>query len=111
MFKDWSASYDDLLGRANMASLFNNRLQDIAIFMYKIKHRMLPSIVVEIFNTDSTGYGLRNADFRSQRFDTIKYGKHSKSINFIINNHQRDVTKVAKRMLFKTVAFAYGTCT
>ena len=38
---------------------------------------MLPSTVVEIFNTDYTGYSLRNADFRSQRFDTIKYGKHS----------------------------------
>ena len=35
----------------------------------------------------------------------------NQSINFIINNHQRDVTKVAKRMLFKTVAFAYGTWT
>ena len=34
----------------------------------------------------------------------------NQSINFIINNHQRD-TKVAKRMLFKTVAFAYGTYT
>ena len=54
VFKDWSASYDDLLGRANMTSLFNNRLQDIAIFMYKIKHRMLPSTVVEILNTDFT---------------------------------------------------------
>ena len=60
-----------------MTSLFNNRLQDIAIFMYKIKHRVLPSTVVEIFNTDSTGYSLRNADFRSQRFDTVKHGKHS----------------------------------
>ena len=46
VFKDWSASYDDLLGRANMTSLFNNRLQDIAIFMYKIKYRMLPRTVV-----------------------------------------------------------------
>ena len=61
VFKDWSASYDDQLGRTNMTSLFNNRLQDIAIFMHKIKHRMLPSTVVEIFNTDSTGYSLRSA--------------------------------------------------
>ena len=36
----------------------------------------------------------------------------NQSINqFIINNHQTDITKVAKRMLFKTVAFAYGTWT
>ena len=38
---------------------------------------MLPSTVVEIFNTDSSWYSLRKADFRTQRFDTIKYGKHS----------------------------------
>ena len=41
----------------------------------------------------------------------INQSTNFQSINFIINNHQRDVTKVAKRMLFKTVAFAYGTCT
>ena len=36
--------------------------------------------------------------------------KQNQSINqfIIINNHQRDVTKLAKRMLFKTEAYLYA---
>ena len=36
VYNDWSASYDDLLSRAKMTTLYNRRLQDIAIFMFKI---------------------------------------------------------------------------
>ena len=77
VYNDWSASYDDLLSRAKMTTLYNRRLQDIAIFMFKIKHRMLPSSVTELFNTSHTNYNVRNADFRQKCFNTTKYGKHS----------------------------------
>ena len=46
VYNDWSASYDDLLSRAKMTTLYNRRLQDLAIFMFKIKHDMLPSYAV-----------------------------------------------------------------
>ena len=74
---DWSASYGDLLSRAKMTTLYNRKLQDIAIFMFKIKHGMLLSSVTELFNTSHTNYNLRNADFRQECFNTTKYGKHS----------------------------------
>ena len=74
---DWSASYGDLLSRAKMTTFYNRKLQDIAIFMFKIKHGMLPSSVTELFNTSHTNYNLRNADFRQECFNTTKYGKHS----------------------------------
>ena len=74
---DWSASYGDLLSRAKMTTLYNRKLQDIAIFMFKIRHGMLPSSVTELFNTSHTNYNLRNADFRQECFNTRKYGKHS----------------------------------
>ena len=77
VYNDWSSSYDDLLSRAKMTTLYNRRLQDIAIFMFKIKHGMLPSSVTEPFNTSHTNYNLRNADFRQYCFNTTKYGKHS----------------------------------
>jgi len=77
VYKDWSASYDDLLSRAKMTTLYNRRLQDIAIFMFKIKRGMLPSSVTELFNACHTNYNLRNADFRQEYFNTTKYGKHS----------------------------------
>ena len=71
------ASYDDLLRRAKMTTLYNRRLQDIAMFMFKMKHGMLSSSVTELFNTSHTNYNLRNADFRQECFNTTKYGKHS----------------------------------
>ena len=77
VYNDCSASYDDLLSRAKMTTLYNRRLQVIAIFMFKIKHGMLLSSVTELFNTSHTYYNLRNADFRQECFNTTKYGKHS----------------------------------
>ena len=59
-----------------MTTLYNRRLQDIAIFMFKIKH-MLPSSVTELLNTSHTNYNLRHADFRQECFNTTKYSKHS----------------------------------
>ena len=49
----------------------------MAIFVFKIKHGMLPSSVTELFNTSHTSYNLRNADFRQECFNATKYGKHS----------------------------------
>ena len=74
VYNDWSASYDDLLSRAKMTTLYNRRLQDIAIFMFKIKHGMLSSSVTELFNSSHTNYNLTNADFRQECFNTTKYG-------------------------------------
>ena len=53
-----------------MTTLYNRRLQDIAIFMFKIKHGMLSSSVTEPFKTSHTNYNLRNVDFRQECFNT-----------------------------------------
>ena len=37
VFCDWRSPYDELLTSAGMASLYNRRLQDIAILMYKVR--------------------------------------------------------------------------
>ena len=39
VFKDRLSSYEKLLAKADILSLYNRRLQDIADFMYKIKHK------------------------------------------------------------------------
>ena len=77
VYNDWSTLYDDLLSRAKTTKLYNRKLQDIAIFMFKIKHSMLPSSVTELFNTSHSNYNLRNAGFRQECFNTTKYSKHS----------------------------------
>ena len=60
-----------------MTTLYNRRLEDVAIFKFKIKHSMFPSSVTELFNSSHTNYNLRNADFRQECFNTTKYGIHS----------------------------------
>ena len=66
-----SESYENLLVRAELPSLLNRRLQDIAILMYKVKYGLAPSIVNELFKRKSTSYSLRNSDFDIPTFNTI----------------------------------------
>ena len=77
VFCDWNLAYEDLLKRANLCSLYNMRLQDIAIFMYKVKHRLLPSNILDLFSGTPSWYNLRNSDFHISRFNSVHYGKHS----------------------------------
>ena len=46
VFKDSSfqSSYEDLLRKAKLPTLYNRRLQDLAILMFKVKHGLLPYI-------------------------------------------------------------------
>jgi len=73
----YSESYENLLVRAELPSLLNRRLQDIAILMYKVKYGLAPSIVDELFKQKSASYSLRNSDFDIPTFSTINYRKHS----------------------------------
>ncbi|PFX11844.1 hypothetical protein AWC38_SpisGene24297 [Stylophora pistillata] len=80
VFNDKSLSYDGLLKLAEIPSLVNRRLQDIAILMFKAKKNLLPCQIQELFMSEvncDRRYSLRNADFRIPRFNTVKYGKHS----------------------------------
>ena len=74
VFNSHSESYENLLVRAELPSLLNRRLQDIAILMYKVKYGLPPSIVDELFKQKSTSYSLRNSDFDIPNFNTINYG-------------------------------------
>ena len=60
-----------------MTGLYNMRLQDISIFMFKIRNRLLPHNILELFSPSPSNYNLRNSDFHVQRVKTVKYGKHS----------------------------------
>ena len=77
VYNSHSESYENLLVRAELPSLLNRRLQDIAILMYKVKYGFAPSIVLDLFKRKSTRYSLRNSDFNIPTFNTINYGKHS----------------------------------
>ena len=72
VYKDHYATYSELLTRAQLPTLKNGRLQDVCTLMYKVKHKLCPAYISNIFNTHSTSYSLRQTDFSIPR-----YGQHS----------------------------------
>ena len=70
-------TYEDLLRRAKLPSLYNRRLQEIVTLMYKVRNGLVPDYIGELFNFKNKVYSLRNADFDIPRYSTVRYGKHS----------------------------------
>ena len=77
VFNTYSEDYHTLLERAKLPSLYNRRLQDIAILMYKVKHGLLPKCVTDLFSIKNSLYCLRNRNFSIPTYNTVQYGKHS----------------------------------
>lgn len=77
VYCDWNSPYKQLLSWANLPTLMNRRLQDIAITMYKVKNKLCPGYITDLFSLNNTTYNLRVKEFQLPRFNTITYGKHS----------------------------------
>ena len=45
--------------------------------MFKVKHHQCPTYVSDLFNLNSSGDTLRNANFTVPKFNTVTFGKHS----------------------------------
>ena len=46
IYCDRIGTYEALLEKARLPTLYNRRLQDIAIFMYKVKTKLVPSYIL-----------------------------------------------------------------
>ena len=55
-----SASYQELLDRAKLPTLYNRRLRDIATLMFKVKHSLAPVNISDLFNLKNTQNNLQN---------------------------------------------------
>lgn len=78
IYCDRNATYEELLEKARLPTLCNRRLQDMAIFMYKVKTNLVPSYISDLFSCDMSRYNLRNTDdFSLPRCNTVTYGRHS----------------------------------
>lgn len=77
VFRDWNANYRQLLEWAKLPTLVNRRLQDIATIMYKVKFKLAPSYIQDLFSANHTVYNLRVKEFTIPRFNSINYGRHS----------------------------------
>ena len=73
---DRSSTYEKLLNMANLCTLRNQRLQDMAGLMYKFKNNICPKYIADLFQRTDTKYPLRNKEFVIPRFNTITHGKH-----------------------------------
>ena len=76
VFINRSDSYEQLIHRANLHTLNNRRLQDIAILMYKVKHNLAPKYIQDMFccnfDMEKTS-SIRNSDFRIPRLQDYSY--------------------------------------
>ena len=63
---------------SSMPKLYLHKIiiQDIAIFMFNVKNKLLPKSVLDLFTTTSNNYNLRNADFTLPKVNTTRFGKH-----------------------------------
>lgn len=78
IYCDRASTYEALLDKARLPTLCNRRLQDMAIFMYKVKTNLVPPYISELFSCGISRYNLRNADdFSLPRYNTVTYGRHS----------------------------------
>ena len=62
---------------ANLCTLRNRRLQDIAGHMYKVKNNICPKHIADHFQRTGTKHLLRNEEFVIPRLNTITHRKHS----------------------------------
>lgn len=77
VYCDSISTYSDLLKRANLKTLRNRRLHDIAVLMFKVKNDLCPNNIKNLFVINNNKYNLRNNDFIIPRVSTTRYGKHS----------------------------------
>ena len=69
VFLDQASTFYDLLASGGITSLFNTKLQEIAILMFKIKNKLLPTNIMGLF--------LRSREeYHTPRERTFTYGKH-----------------------------------
>ena len=49
VYKDHHATYSELLKRAELLTLKNRRLQGVCTLMYKVRHKLCPAYISNIF--------------------------------------------------------------
>ena len=103
VYNSHSETYMNLLDCAKLPSLLNRRLQDIVILMYKVKYRLVPDFICDIFSTKSCKYNLRNQNFDFPRFNSVLYGKHSLRYlgPFLWNKLDKNITETSSLSKFK----------
>ena len=78
-FNDKRSCYEDLLAKDKSVSIHHKNIQDVAIEMFKVKNRLAPKIVNDLFyNETENHYNLRHrTEFRILFVNSIYHGSES----------------------------------
>ena len=77
---DNTSSFCELLQKDNSFTIHHRNIQKLALEMYRVKHRIAPKIICELFNEANVPYKLRqDVSFRSYNVKTVLYGTETLS--------------------------------
>ena len=72
---DNTSPFYELLQKDNSLTIHHRNIQKLALEMYRVKHRIAPKIMCELFNEANVPYDLRqDVRFRSYNVKTVLYG-------------------------------------
>ena len=100
IYQDKDSDYHTLLTKANKTTLYNRRLQNIAILVYKALNDLAPSYINDLFSLRATPYNLRGSHILTiPKSNTTTYGL--KSIRFLgpkLWNSLKDNIRTANKL-------------
>ena len=77
---DNTSSFCELLQKDNSFTIHHRNIQKLALEMHRVKHRIAPKIICELFNEANVPYNLRqDVSFRSYNVKTVLYGTETLS--------------------------------
>ena len=100
---DNTSSFYELLQKDNSFTIHHRNIQKLALEMYRVKHRIAPKIMCELFNEANVPYNLRkDVHFRSYNVKTVLYGTETLSYlgPKIWNLVPSDITDCATELIF-----------
>ena len=78
LYKEYLSSYAKLLQKDNSVTIHTRNIQLLAIEIYKVKHKISPNFIREIFPQSDSAYNLRNtSDFNRPKVNTVLWGSET----------------------------------
>ena len=75
VFKDDNLTFQQLLEKSGSMTIHDRNLQKLAVEMYKVKHKLSPEPVQNLFSEQENGYSLRNRGYwELSKVRTVNHG-------------------------------------
>ena len=75
VYQDHNSTFDELLAKDGSFNVHDHNLQKLLIEIFKVKKKLTPKIMNEVFDILECLYSLRNElRFTSQNIRTVRYG-------------------------------------